>query len=305
MNGQTQPRGEIDWVAIDWGTTRLRVWALAAAGTVLARAESADGMGVMGSAADYESALLSLVEPWLRPDKPTLALACGMVGSRQGWVEVPYAEAPCAPSALPLAAPVRDPRLAVWICPGLCQPRPADVMRGEETQLAGLLAAAPDFEGAVCLPGTHSKWVSLREGRVERFATFLTGELFDLLARRSVLRHTVGAEGWDEVSFLAGLGESLDDPVALSARLFSLRAEPLLHGLEAATARSRLSGWLLGWELGAARAFWEEPTVALVGDAELSSRYASALQACGVAAQVHDAERLTLDGLGVARERIA
>jgi len=301
---RTEPRGEIDWIAIDWGTTRLRVWALDAAGTVLGRAESADGMGMMAAAADYESALLSLAEPWLRPDRPTLALACGMVGSRQGWIEVPYSETPCAPSSTPLAAPVRDPRLSVWICPGVCQSLPPDVMRGEETQLAGLLSAEPDFAGAVCLPGTHSKWVVVHGGRIASFATFLTGELFELLARHSVLRHTLTAEGWDEAAFLAGLGESLEDPVTLSARLFSLRAEPLLHGLDAKTARSRLSGWLVGWELAAARAYWEAGKVALVGAAELSSGYASALRACGVEAQVHNAERLTLAGLAVARSKI-
>ena len=127
-----------DWIALDWGTTRLRAFAMADTGEVLDRAESPAGMGRLEGAAAFEAALVALVGPWLPADRVTEVIACGMVGARQGWIEAPYAAVPCAPQAGgAVAAPTTDPRLAVRILPGLSQRAPADVMRGEETQIAG------------------------------------------------------------------------------------------------------------------------------------------------------------------------
>jgi 2-dehydro-3-deoxygalactonokinase len=294
-----------DWIAIDWGTSRLRAWAMGEDGGVLGRAESDDGMAAMETADDYEPALLALVEPWLDPGRKLPVIGCGMVGSRQGWIEVPYAEAPCRPLDIPVGAPVRDDRIEMRICPGVMQGDPADVMRGEETQIAGLLAREPEFDGAVCLPGTHSKWVRVRGGRIESFTTFLTGELFELLARQSVLRHSVGGEGWDEEAFREGVTAGRERPGDLSARLFELRAEPLLRGTGGEVTRSRLSGFLIGWELGGASNFWSGNQVTMLGSGELASRYVEALGFLGSEARMPDCERLTLAGLGEARKFIA
>jgi 2-dehydro-3-deoxygalactonokinase len=182
-----------DWIAVDWGTTHLRAWAMAEDGTVRAEARSDDGMGHLARDA-FEPALLSLIEPWLGAG-PMDVLACGMVGSRQGWVEAPYVAVPAKPTNLtPVPVTTRDPRLRVSILPGLKQDAPPDVMRGEETQIAGFLAAALGFDGVLCLPGTHAKWVQISAGEVVSFRTFMTGELFDLLSAVSVLRHSVAAE---------------------------------------------------------------------------------------------------------------
>ena len=127
--------------------------------------------------------LLGLVGGWLAEGARTDVLICGMAGARGGWAEAPYAAVPCAPGPASFArAPTRDPRLAVRILPGLRQDTPADVMRGEETQLAGLLAAEPGFEGIACLPGTHTKWAHVSAGEVVSFASYMTGEIFALLA---------------------------------------------------------------------------------------------------------------------------
>jgi 2-dehydro-3-deoxygalactonokinase len=289
-----------DWIAVDWGTSNLRVWAMGAGGRALAEARSDAGMG--GLARDgFEPALLALVEPWLAPDRATLAVACGMVGSRQGWVEAPYATVPCPPGGDPVRAPAADRRLDVRVLPGLRQDRPFDVMRGEETQIAGLVAREPGFDGVACLPGTHSKWAHLSAGEVVSFASFMTGELFALLAERSVLRHTVGAGGWSDPDFAEAVEESLARPEWIAGRLFGLRAEGLLAGLAPERARARLSGLLIGAELAAARPYWLGREVALIGAPALAEAYRAALALCGVAARRRDGAEMTRAGLAAAR----
>ena len=192
---------DIDWIAVDWGTSNLRAWAMGPSGP-LAEATSDDGMGRL-KPDEFEPALLRLIDPWLPPlstNAPvTPVLACGMVGARQGWREAAYRTVPCTPvdAAAILHVPTQDQRITFHIAPGLRQDSPADVMRGEETQVAGVLAMQPGFDGVICAPGTHSKWIQVSAGEVVSFQTYMTGELFALLATQSVLRHGM-TDGWDE-----------------------------------------------------------------------------------------------------------
>ncbi|MCA8929587.1 MAG: 2-dehydro-3-deoxygalactonokinase [Alphaproteobacteria bacterium] len=287
------------WIAVDWGTSALRVWAMPEDGPPLAAARSAQGMASLDRDG-FEPALLALIAPWLTAGRTVPVVACGMVGARQGWVEAPYTPVPCPPLAAErcVTAPTADPRLAVRIVPGLMQGTPPDVMRGEETQVAGFLADAPEFSGTLCLPGTHAKWVEVRERRVERFRTAMTGELFALLAERSVLRHSVG-EGWDRDAFLAAVREAHAEPASLPGRLFGLRAGSLLHGLDPAVARARLSGWLIGAEIAAMAPDRSTP-ITVLGQQPLASHYVAALRATAHAARAVDAAGATLRGLRAA-----
>jgi 2-dehydro-3-deoxygalactonokinase len=290
------------WLAVDWGGSSLRVWAMGADDQPLAHARS--GAGAAGLTPEgFEPALRALIEPWLTPGRVTTAFACGMVGSRQGWVEAPYRPVPCAPlGAQGTMAPVRGPGLALRVIAGLSQAEPPDVMRGEETQIAGALAAAPGFEGVVCLPGTHAKWAAVKGGRVTAFRTFLTGELFALLSERSSLRHGMGgARDWDGAAFDAAAAEAAAEPGRLGALLFGVRAAALVAGLQPPSARARLSGLLIGAEVGAARDLWRDRPVLIVGTAALAAAYAAALAAQGAATRTLDAERTTLAGLCAAR----
>ena len=236
-----------DWIAVDWGSSNLRAWAMDG-GTVTAEGAAATGAVALEPDA-FEPALLAVISPWL-PDARTDVIVCGMAGARGGWAEAPYATVPCPPGPASFARPpTRDPRLAVRILPGLRQDAPADVMRGEETQIAGLLAAEPGFEGVACLPGTHTKWVHLSAGEVVSFASYMTGEIFALLATASVLRKTVAPDGWSEPDFLQAVEDGMARPERAASRLFGLRAEALLHGLAPERARARLSGLLIGAEL--------------------------------------------------------
>ncbi len=290
-----------DWIAVDWGTSNLRVWAMRD-GAPVAHAESDKGMGSLDQSG-FEPALLDLIDPWLGAGR-TLVVACGMVGSRSGWVEAPYASVPATPLSDRLArAPANDPRLDVRVISGLSQSDPADVMRGEETQIAGYLAVRPDFDGILCLPGTHSKWVQISAGEVVSFRTFMTGEMFSLLATQSVLRHTIES-GWDRAAFLTAVSDAMTRPEALAQRLFALRAEGLLKGLDGAAAGSRLSGLLIGAELAAARPYWLGQEVALIGSEILTNAYVAALSAQGLTPGRVDATDTTLAGLAAARAQI-
>ena len=292
-----------NWIALDWGTSRLRAFAMGEGDTVLARAESEAGMARLNSPAEFEAALLALVEPWLRPNHVTEAIACGMVGARQGWIEAPYAPVPCEPqSAGAIAAPIADPRIAVSILPGLSQRQPApDVMRGEETQIAGLIAREPRFDGTICLPGTHTNWAHISAGEVVSFTSFMTGELFDLLATRSVLRHGLGDTGWSEPDFTEAVEAALARPERLASRLFGLRAEGLLDGLAPERTRSKLSGFLIGAELASARPHWLGRDVVLIGTPAIAEPYRLGLALSGLTARTADAIEMTLAGLAAAR----
>ncbi len=285
------------WIAVDWGTSNLRAWAMGPNGAVLAEATSDDGMGKL-TRDGFEPALLRLITPWLGTGTTTV-IACGMVGSRQGWHEAPYRTTPCTPldAAALVAAPTSDPRLRMLLAPGLRQMTPADVMRGEETQIAGALALTPGFDGVLCLPGTHSKWAHVSAGEVVSFQTFMTGELFALLSEQSVLRHGMQGGGWDDAAFDAALSDALSRPERIAARLFSLRAEGLIAGLSAAAARSRLSGLLIGIELAGAKPYWLGQPVALIGAEKLSATYARALKAQGAEPRLLSATDCTLAGL--------
>lgn len=285
------------WVAVDWGTSNLRAWAMDASGSVQAEGASCDGMAGL-SPDGFEGALLSLIGEWLGPGV-TPVVACGMVGARQGWAEAPYRAVPCGPSGAAVRVPTRDPRLAMHILPGLRQDTPPDVMRGEETQVAGFLAREPSFDGLLCLPGTHSKWVEVAGGAVTGFSTAMTGEVFDLLATASVLRHSVGQDAMGD-GFEKAVSDAMEAPALAMAHLFTLRAADLLTGAAPADARARLSGLLIGVELEAMQALWPRRRVVLIGAEALTALYQRAFSLTGIVTRRADATRCTLDGLRAA-----
>ena len=177
-----------NWIAVDWGTTNLRAWVMGPDGSIVKKLQSNKGMGSLGPE-EFEDALVSLVGPFLASNSVTDVICCGMVGAKQGWKEAPYRSVPCnAPGLAQAVNPVtKDPRINVRILAGVCQSDPADVMRGEETQIKGFLANDPKFDGVICLPGTHTKWAHISAEEIVSFRTFMTGELFSLLSKNSVL----------------------------------------------------------------------------------------------------------------------
>ncbi|MGM1053995.1 MAG: 2-dehydro-3-deoxygalactonokinase [Pseudomonadota bacterium] len=306
------------WIAVDWGSSNLRAWALDAHDKVLARGGSERGMLTL-TPVDYEAALREVIGDWLPGTGSVDVLICGMAASRQGWREAAYLAVPTRLDALiqgAVAPPLSDRRLRVRLLPGLCQTLPGrfDVMRGEETQLAGLVAREPDFSGLVCLPGTHAKWARLEKGAVIRFTTCLTGELYGLLARQSVLRHSIGKDDLTEPdcreAFVTAIHAIQSAPGCFPAWLFGLRAADLLDAdLPAGEARkarlaARLSGLTIGLELAGLGVELDGP-VTLIGNTALCDRYALALDVLDHRSQRLTGEAAVLAGLALAHRALA
>lgn len=297
------------FIAVDWGSTSFRAWSISAGGQVLAESRSAEGMlHCAGSATGFAPVLQAHLARLAAPaDSPVLI--CGMAGARQGWIEAPYATLP-APVAALAGAAVRVPAEQtegrdVRILPGLAQQTESDVMRGEETQLLGLALAG--HQGLACMPGTHCKWALLQNGQVAGFHSYLTGELFDLLSRHSILRHAMPESlriAPDDPAFLAALDLALADPAALFGALFGIRAAELLGTRSKAESAARLSGLLIGAEVGCQLRAAEGQAVVLVGQAGLGALYAAALHRAGLSFTPADAEEATRAGLIAAAREI-
>jgi len=289
-------------LACDWGTTNLRAWTLDAEGKVVAHKEFELGVSRLAPG-EAARRFQSEVQPGLdAEDLP--AILCGMVGSNLGWTTAPYADCPAGlPELASNLVAVGGAKASVRIVPGVRGEGLAgapDVMRGEETQLLGWVAQDPDRSRGrhlVCHPGTHAKWVLIEDGRIVRFVTAMTGELFAVLSKHSVLKGEGAAE--DAAAFQAGL-ESAGEGDALAARLFTARARVVGGGAPAESTPSYLSGLLIGSEvasvpglLGAGR---DEP-VTLLGDAGLCGFYRRALEHKGRACETFDGEAAALAGL--------
>ncbi len=286
------------WVAVDWGTTHLRVYGLNAQHKVIFQQQTTQGMATL-TPEQYEPVLISALQACLPNNQTTPVLACGMVGAKQGWCEAPYLQVPCnlATSLSLTAVHTVDTRIDVRLVAGLSQPKPADVMRGEESQLLGYIASGDRKTDVVCLPGTHSKWVQLKDTEVQHFKTFMTGEVFQILTQHSVLKHVTSGDDWHAQSFTEAVEEGFERPQELLGSSFSLRARALLHDETTAVSRARLSGLLIGSELAGAKPFWQAQSVALIGSDTLALHYSKALQHLGVACAGQDPHAMTLMGL--------
>jgi 2-dehydro-3-deoxygalactonokinase len=225
-----------------------------------------------------------------------------MVGAKQGWMEAPYATVPynLMQETDSVKVICSDNRLDVRILGGLKQNNPADVMRGEETQIRGFLSDFADFDGIVCLPGTHTKWVHVSAGEVVSFRTFISGELFALMSEYSVLKYSVNSEGWSDQEFKSAVSESISNPQKIFSHFFNLRADDLLNNVAKPVLRSKLSGYIIGAELAGAKPYWLGQNVVILADNNLSKTYKAALEGQGIFAQEVDATKCTLDGLAQA-----
>jgi 2-dehydro-3-deoxygalactonokinase len=291
------------FVIVDWGTSSFRSW-LMAQDKALAESRGSEGMlhcaalGGPGFAPVLNDHLARLGAP---ADVPVLI--CGMAGARQGWVEAPYLKVPTRLDALHDGA-IRVATLGdVRVLPGIAQARAdrPDVMRGEETQLLGV--TEPGFTGLVCIPGTHSKWIKIEDGRIVEFSTYMTGELFSVIGQHSILAHAVEAAAApaDSEAFQQGLAKALAEPSALTASLFRLRAAQLLGFEQRADGAARLSGQLIGSELAdATRRLGPLSAVRLIGAGALGKLYESALSAQGIDVTTVDAEQASRRGLAKA-----
>ena len=294
-------------IAGDWGTTHLRLH-LCRGIEVL---EKAEGPGIGALNASPDSVLFAAIEPWTSKHGALPIWLAGMVGSRNGWKEVPYAPCPADIDQLRAAllrfrAHEHDVAIAAGVS---CTNRlgAPDVMRGEETQILGAVAAQPSLgrgRHVVALPGTHTKWALLEDGRLQSFQTSLSGELYALLAERSTLLKAGGAstsESDEPDGFDAGLRRSRElADVPLTHFLFEVRSRQLIQGWSPLAASAFLSGLIIGQDvLGALPLFdrTSNAAVPIIGAPKLAELYSAALAAHGVNAFALDATALTVAGL--------
>ncbi|WP_436158556.1 2-dehydro-3-deoxygalactonokinase [Mesorhizobium sp. LjRoot246] len=289
--------------AVDWGTTRMRVWLIDGQGKVLAERRGDDGL-ITAQQKGFSTLLEGHLAAMGAPDALPVII-CGMAGSRQGWIEAPYVTVPAPLGAiLAGAASVPGQSRDIRIVPGLAQrlADAPDVMRGEETQLAGAGLPAKGRQ-LVCMPGTHSKWVLVEDGAVAGFGTWPTGELFSVLAAHSILRHSLGEHPGpvtpENPFFRRWCETALSEGGDVTSRLFSIRAAGLLQDLKADDAAACLSGLLIGGEIASAsrrHGAGGEPVV-LIASGALATLYQAALGFAGLDVRTVDADEAVRAGL--------
>jgi 2-dehydro-3-deoxygalactonokinase len=276
-------------VGIDWGTTNRRTYVLGPEGELVHH--HSDELGILAVAGNFEKALADLLTK-IELDHADVIMS-GMIGSRNGWRQVPYLSTEQPISALPDAMVDIDtklPNVRCRIVPGYQFIDPygiPDVMRGEETQVFGALSLyAPS--GWFVLPGTHSKWVRIEQGRISEIMTFMTGELFALLSRHGTLAALMEErQAWAPSAFEAGLSSARHDNFTHTA--FGCRALVVTDTMPASHASSYLSGLLVGSELHQIRKGSIDQTefsIQVIGSATLEERYMEALRFFGMSARV-------------------
>jgi 2-dehydro-3-deoxygalactonokinase len=297
------------FLAVDWGTTNLRAWVVDENGRPTDHREFALGVSQLGQG-EAAKRFADTVRPAMGAESLP-AFMCGMIGSNLGWELVPYLDCPVGAAEVRAAMHrVSTDGPPVWIVPGLRCQRPdgaPDVMRGEETHILGWAAAEPGRcrgEHLICHPGTHAKWVRLVDGRIESFVTSMTGELFAVLRKHSVLQ--VRESDDDEAAFDEGI-KAAGDGTALASRLFTARSRVVGGNMSPELVKSYLSGMLIGAEVAGVPPLLGVGTgspVAVIGDVNLAARYHRALAARGFDVTVYDGEDAALAGLAALKREV-
>lgn len=278
-----------DVIIVDWGTTNFRASLVASDGTVKDNVTSDRGISAI-QGADFEAELMRVLAPWLDEAANPDVIALGMITSRNGWVEVPYVAVPATASDLAAGAVCRTlPNgSSLTFLPGITDPTGhpfPDVMRGEETQIVG---HGLDRDGVLVLPGTHSKWARIKDGKIAGFQTFVTGEIFALISQHSFIAKSAPSTSKDSPdwgAFSRGVsaaqhGETGKNPFL--TLLFSLRTGVLANQLTQSENLDYLSGLLIGYEFREALQcdrFLTSGRIAIVGNDGLNARYARVAQA--------------------------
>ena len=284
-------------IGLDWGTSSLRAYLYGGDGTVLDRRARPWGIQHLPEGG-YAAAFRGIAGDWRDQYSAFPVLAAGMVGSRQGWREVPYVVCPADPATIAAGIIAFDTECGVLhVVPGISQAGDApDVMRGEETQIVGAIVREPGLatESLFVLPGTHCKWVRIRDGRVVRFTTYLTGELFAMLRDHSIIGRPAREAAGDAAlktptasgaAFGRGVRTARDGGAAgIAGKLFTTRSLYLVGDLPVADTLDYLSGLLIGEELRSVRAGLDDgrwPPCVFLGEPALCSRYREALAEFG------------------------
>jgi 2-dehydro-3-deoxygalactonokinase len=271
-------------IGLDWGTTSCRAYLIGAGGAVLDR--QTDGPGILKIEDGHFGPWLdSMVGTWIATHGPAPVILSGMIGSRQGWKEAPYATCPASAEDIVKAlARIEWSELSIALVPGLSTENDGmpDMMRGEETQIFGALALSEKSDGLFLLPGTHSKWAHVQDGRIASFRTFMTGEVFGALKEHTILGRLMREGAPDADSFARGVHEGAAPGTAgaLLNRIFATRTYGLMNQFADTALSDYLSGLLIGAEVADATRHTKSP-VTIIASPALAQRYTEALRLLG------------------------
>lgn len=276
-------------VAIDWGTTSFRAYYIGKNGKILKGISSDRGIRSIQNC-QFEETLVGELGRLGDVNADTPVIASGMITSRQGWCETPYVQCPAGIQdlAAELVALKTERLGTLWFVPGVKQLHPEpDIIRGEETQVAGIDSREALF---AVLPGTHSKWVEIRERSIIRFRTFVTGELYGLLLKHSILT-AMFEGGWRDDAFLEGVRHGVglaEQNKGLLSELFQFRVRSILGMRLYEDGASRLSGLLIGCEIADALRYGVDrhQKILVIGTERVACRYQLALNATGFNAEM-------------------
>ncbi len=283
----------VSLIAIDWGTTSFRGYRLSEQGKILERRQTSNGI-ISVKDGQFSETFVAQVGDWMDAEPDARVVMCGMVGSRQGWKEIDYVTG--QPGLNEIASGMEQILLCngrnAWIvpgCSGINADGQIDVMRGEETQILGAILGKTGAH-IFCLPGTHSKWVSVIDGKISRITTFMTGEVFDVMCHHSILGKLmidqVGEQENAERWFDDGI-EKAKMGISLLSGLFGVRARALFSEIPEACTKDYLSGLLIGTEIHDACKN-KHLEVTMIGSGELIGLYGRAIRAFGGRALLAD-----------------
>ena len=287
---------KIDWIAIDWGTTNFRAW-LIKDNKILKEINKPHGIKNI-SDKNFEKILINNIKLPKIIDGKIKIISCGMIGSKQGWFDTGYDKNFNSKRNNLVKIKTKNKNLDFYIVKGLCQSNPYDVIRGEETQILGYLQNNKTFSGFICLPGTHSKWIKFTRGQLIKFKTYMTGELFEIISRNSILKHSITEKNINTSIFKKSVIISQKKNFNPFHFLFEFRSRTLLTKKKY-YPKSELLGFLIGNEIKSNIDNIKNSRVIIIGSSYNSKLYSKAMQILKINNTIVDSKKITIAGLKI------
>ena len=285
-----------DWIAIDWGTSNFRAWFIKK-DKVLKEINKPHGIKNILSK-NFEDILVTNIELPKKNSRKINIISCGMIGSKNGWCDTGYARNLSLKKKNLVKINTKNKNLNFYIVRGLSQKKPYDVIRGEETQVLGYLHRNKKFTGFICLPGTHSKWIKIKKGKLINFKTYMTGELFEVISKNSILKHSMNDKKINKNIFENSVILSQKKNFNLFDNLFEFRSRNLLSK-KRYYPKSELLAYLIGNEIKSNISNIKGCKIIIIGSDYNSNLYSNAMQILKIKNTIVDSKDITITGLKI------
>ena len=287
---------EIDWIAIDWGTTNFRAWIIKN-NKILKEINRPHGIKNIPNK-NFEDILNKNIKIPKKNNRKIKIISCGMIGSKQGWLDTGYEKNLNLTKNNLVKVKTKNKNIDFYIVKGLSQKQPYDVIRGEETQILGYLESDKKFSGFICLPGTHSKWIKITKGKLINFKTYMTGELFEIISRNSILKHSINDKKINLKIFKNSVLLSQKKYFNLFEYLFEFRSRSLLTKKKY-YPKSELLAYLIGNEIKSNINELRNFKVIIIGSDFNSKLYSQAMQILKIDNKIINSKNITINGLRI------